>query len=528
MYRIMLADDEGIVIDSLRFLIEKNYPGQCEIQSAKTGRSVIELAESFRPDIAFMDIQMPGINGIEAMKEIRKINKNIVFIVMSAYDKFDYAKEAINLGVLEYLNKPADKTIILNTLEKAMNLIDGERKKRSQELEIRERMETVIPMIEAGFIYSLLLGDNDDNNIDKYRQLLGIEEKYGFVMVVESGDITDAGEFTNVVGAGVRIQSNYETIKYILKDNFKCVVGPVMTNKIVVLLPNNTAENDYNTRIRIIDHVRSVVDILSERTDAKYKVGIGSVKPINSLNDSYTEAIDSIHLSDRTVAHVKDLPIGCEYEEDYPIDLENALFEAVENGDISKTGEMSRKFFDWLISAHGENLQGIRTKVLEFVLWAERIAYGGGGKVYRFDSRNDYLNSVLSAESMNTLRNWFCEKTEAAAKIVDTKTEEQTESVTCKAKKYIDMNYEKDISLDDVSREVDLSPYYFSKLFKEETGQNFVEYLTEKRIAEAKRLMDTTDMPIKDIGINVGYIDPNYFSRIFKKNVGVTPTEYKN
>ena len=89
----MLADDEGIVIDSLKFIIEKEFKDICEVQYAKTGRSVIELAESFRPDIAVMDIQMPGINGIDAMKEIRRTNNHTVFIVMSAYDKFDYAKE---------------------------------------------------------------------------------------------------------------------------------------------------------------------------------------------------------------------------------------------------------------------------------------------------------------------------------------------------------------------------------------------------------------------------------------------------
>ena len=105
MYKIMLADDEGIVIDSLKFIIERNFTGECEIEYAKTGRSVIELAENFRPDIAIMDIQMPGINGIEAMKEIRKISPQTLMIVVSAYDKFDYAKEAINLGVLDYLNK---------------------------------------------------------------------------------------------------------------------------------------------------------------------------------------------------------------------------------------------------------------------------------------------------------------------------------------------------------------------------------------------------------------------------------------
>ena len=107
MYKIMLADDEGIVIDSLKFIIEKEFKDTCEVQYAKTGRSVIELAESFRPDVAVMDIQMPGINGIDAMKEIRRSNNHTVFIVMSAYDKFDYAKEAIKLGVMEY-NYQAD------------------------------------------------------------------------------------------------------------------------------------------------------------------------------------------------------------------------------------------------------------------------------------------------------------------------------------------------------------------------------------------------------------------------------------
>ena len=103
MYRIMLADDEGIMLEALKNIITSNFGDECEIATAKTGRAVVELAESFRPDIAFMDIQMPGINGIQAIKEIQKYNQNTIFIVISAYDKFSYAKEAINLGVLEYL-----------------------------------------------------------------------------------------------------------------------------------------------------------------------------------------------------------------------------------------------------------------------------------------------------------------------------------------------------------------------------------------------------------------------------------------
>ena len=120
MYKILIADDESIVIDALKYIIENNFPDKCMIECANTGRKVIEQAEYFRPDIVFMDIQMPGINGIEAMREIRKTNDSIIFIVVSAFVKFDYAKDAIDIGVLDYINKPIDKDEIISILDKAM------------------------------------------------------------------------------------------------------------------------------------------------------------------------------------------------------------------------------------------------------------------------------------------------------------------------------------------------------------------------------------------------------------------------
>ena len=130
MYRVMVCDDEGIVIDSMKFIIEKEFGGACEVACAKSGRSVIELAESFRPDIAVIDIHMPGINGIEAIKEMKVFCPNTIFIVMSAYDKFDYAKEAIALGVMEYITKPMEKMKVVSVLKRAMAQIDGDREKR--------------------------------------------------------------------------------------------------------------------------------------------------------------------------------------------------------------------------------------------------------------------------------------------------------------------------------------------------------------------------------------------------------------
>ena len=234
MYRIMLADDEGIVTDSIKFIIEKEFPGLCETEIAKTGRAVIELAETFRPDIAFMDIQMPGINGIEAMREIRRTNSSTVFIILSAYDKFDYAKEAINLGAFDYLNKPFSKEMIVEVLGRAMKQIDSAKEKRRQELSIREKIETVTPVIESGFIYSILFQESKEVT-ENYKNLLGIEEDHGYMMVLS---VVDAeSDFENPVGSGIRVQSEYTRIRDMIKGRLGCVTGPLLSNKIICFFP---------------------------------------------------------------------------------------------------------------------------------------------------------------------------------------------------------------------------------------------------------------------------------------------------
>ena len=114
MYRILVADDEGIMLEAFKSVISSTFGDSCITETAKTGRAVTEKAETFHPDIVFMDIHMPGINGIQAMREIRKFNTTALFYVVSAYDKFDYAKEAIDLGVERYLTKPISKAKIIS------------------------------------------------------------------------------------------------------------------------------------------------------------------------------------------------------------------------------------------------------------------------------------------------------------------------------------------------------------------------------------------------------------------------------
>lgn len=527
MYKILLVDDEGIVIDSLKFTIEKNFGAMCQIQFAKTGRAAIELSESFRPDIVFMDIQMPGLNGIEAMKEIRNIHSSAVFIVLSAYDKFSYAKQAIDMGVLEYLTKPFNGIKIVDIVKKAMNEIDAKRKKMSDELEIKEKLKAVVPMLENGLIHIMITQDSNAEEMNNYLDLLGIKDQFGYIMLLEYGDEHENGTLTNPVGASVKVQKIYAELRETIADYRNALVGAPMANRIAILVPCEDEEFDYNQRIQIIENIRLMLRKLKQQYQMSFKMGIGSVKSFDELKQSYKEAIDALRHGIGSVTHVNDLPIGCDYEDIYPADYERALFRAVTKGNVGMAKESATQFFEQMIKVYPDDRDNIRMKILEFVLQAEHQAYSNGGMTYHFHSRSDYLKSVMETDDYKILEKWFVTKIAEACQNISMKQKEQTSSMVIKAKQYIDMNFAKELSLDEVSKEVGVSPYYFSKLFKEESGVNFVEYVTNVRMDSAKKMLKDSSYSIKEICIDVGYGDPNYFSRIFKKCIGLTPSEFR-
>lgn len=529
MYRILLADDEGIVLNSLTFIIEKNFSGKYELETAKTGRGAIEAAEHFRPDIVFMDIQMPGINGIDAMREIQKQSPNAIFVVLTAYDKFDYAKEAINLGVLEYLNKPVNQKVVVDVIGRAMEMIDARRERRKNDLQVKERLETVMPIIENGFIYSILFQERFEEDVENYKGLLGIDTSYGYMLAVVFGDRQQGNYMTNAVGTSVRAQIDYYAkVREILKNTFpESIIGNVSANKIPVFMPANGLKMAYNDRIDMIERSRIAVRNMNKATGLFFRIGIGGVGKLKDTLQSYDDALRALYSTKGSVAHVDDLPITIEYEENYPVDTETAIFEKLQDGKTDECLAQADKFFDWMVSQYGEDEMSIKLKVLEFVINAESIMYRNGGHVYRFDSRKNYLQDVFFMKGYEALKKWFMEKMREAVGNMMTGNEDHTNHLIRQAQEYIDHNFHRDISLDDVSRELNISPYYFSKLFKEETGNNFVEYVTERRMDRAKNLLKKQDTSIKEVCAEVGYSDPNYFSRIFKKYQGVTPTEYK-
>lgn len=251
------------------------------------------------------------------------------------------------------------------------------------------------------------------------------------------------------------------------------------------------------------------------------------IRPMRELERSYREALRALNGSKSRVIHIEDLSQNGVYDEEFPVDMEKRIFRYLGDGDEKKCVQELNTFFDWMLEHYAEDMNNIRLKVLEYIIWGEKIAFEAGAVNYGFSYRRDYLDVAMACSGYEELRSWFLDKMVNICRSIRDQKEEQSNSAVKKAMLYIQENFSKDISLDEVSGQVNISPYYFSKIFKEETGENFIEYLTRTRIEKAKEFLKQPEVSVKEAGVKSGYTDPNYFSRIFKKQTDMTPSEFK-
>ena len=529
MFKVMIADDEKIAIDSLKFIIEKSFTDVEITATARSGREAIEQVEEDVPDILFMDIRMPGINGIEAIREIRKRHKQIVIIVLTAFDQFEFAKEAVNLGVMEYLLKPVNRAKVIEVVSKAMELIRTEKENRKIELEMKEKLEYAGPILENGFVYSILLFDDNSQELLNYKRLFDINEDGGYIFTIEFVNEETGSSMENKIGYSVQSQQFYPYFTDTVKSLCKCIIGPVMLNRIVVVVPSNPEIDEFACRLEAVSLAEALLQRLSEKLNGGLKIGVGKIyRRFDMLAASYEESLKALrYLQGTGVMHFMDITartttLGSEY----PEYKEKLLMQKVSAGDTTESMNAFNCIFDWLVGEYGGQPLKIKNKLLEIVFlvnhmsWEYEPGLGTGGV--------DFLEEMLSINDLGELRLWCKKRVETVISQVNSFRDYKEGGLIKRAKEYIKANYSKSITLEDVGREINVSPQYLSKLFKEETGENFIDYLTGIRIRIAKNLLEGDELSVKEICYSIGYSDPNYFSRIFKKIVGITPTEYKD
>lgn len=530
MYRLLVADDEQIVIDAIKFIIEKDLKGVIDIETAKSGREAVEKAGAFRPDIIFMDIKMPGMDGIEAIKEIKSHDASPFFVIITAYEQFDFAKAALKLGVVEYILKPVNRGKIIETLRKVAGIIDAGREKTKKELELKEKLDNVLPVLESGFIYSIALFDNNRDELDKYTDILGLRDSDGYILTAEFREEDSAENLNSTIKFSIRSQSFYQYFRDIIKDKCKCVIGPLMLNRIIVFIPSDINGDEYSQRLEALNIAEYLFTKLEEKMETNFIIGIGRrYKQEEHLYRSYEESLKAIRYAEnKGIVHIMDVPIEKEINLAYPYAKEKLLLEKATLGETHSCLQLFGNIFEWLSAEYAGDVYKVKNKLFEIMVLLHRSAWDYG--IYEGDGlkKIDYLEELMSLEDIPGMQTWCKERIKYITRGINNARENKINSLILKARDYIDLYYKKDITLEDVSREVNISPHYFSRLFKEETGKNFIEYLTLIRIQKAKELLEDGGFSVKEICYDIGYGDPNYFSRIFKKIVGITPTEYKD
>ncbi len=524
MYSLMVCDDEQIMIESVRHIVEKEFSSIRIIETARSGREAIEKTLTVKPDIILTDIRMPGINGLDAVKEIKKVHSDVKIVIVSVFEFFEYAKQAVELGVSEYLIKPVKKERLVDTLQRITAQLDDERRKYCWELQAKERIEKMLTAVEHSFIYSLLFNQIGEKDIAMYKkEFFDIKNATGFIFVMMFGKKGRLGKCESHLKDSLDIQEIYAFFYENLKYRWKCIVGPVMLDRVVVYVAQSV-DDLYQQRVQSIACLETVTHMLKEKFNIESKVGIGRVHDDQDIMVSYQEALRALNcLEGGKILHIDDIAPDI-HDMGYEIvTQENKLIISLENGDVKQCltilSDIFRKYPDMI------GQENIHYRIIEMMAAARRIATENG--IRDNIEPGYYFKRILCCKSNEEFEQICTEQIRHIACEIGAKKRSNIGRIVEKTNLLINERFDQDLNLDDISKELHISPQYLSRLYKNETGENFIEKLTSVRIENAKKLMAECRYSIKEICYMSGYSDPNYFSKLFKKHVGVSPTDYQ-
>ncbi|KAB8137726.1 response regulator [Gracilibacillus oryzae] len=514
MIKVLLVDDEAIEREGLRLILERNRTDIEVAGEAQNGEKAIELAKLHQPDIIFMDIKMPVIDGLEAVKEISTQLPEAKCIMVSAYDTFQYAQEAMKYGVKEYLLKPSKVKEVLEAFDRMAEEVRKEKTQRLENKVILGKLEQASTLMEMEFIVSLMLDHVHD--VSDWKQWLDIEDAKGFVSVFSfSSDYLNPDHN--------RKSEWYKLLKQSLEEQtLKCFVGPLTSFQVPVFVK---LDDEEAIDIRE-EFTKSVIHSSSHLLeDCNVNAGVGTVvESVQQFSKSYEEAIYALallqnHANARYLIYSEKLE--ARRKEFVPYELEKEVLEAVQKGDQQTSLSAFDQYFQWIQQQADYSVKNVQKAIENFFIILTRTTQELGLEqdfaisFHQYET-NMQIKEIAKAHLLSVIE-----------QIADWRTN-GVEGLLIQAKEYVNQHFQKAITLDEVAAHVNLSSYYLSKLFKEYFDVTFVEYVTELRIQKAKTYLLDGVTPLKEIALNIGYRDPNYFSRVFKKEVGMSPSDFRH
>ncbi|OQY30797.1 MAG: hypothetical protein B6241_15295 [Spirochaetaceae bacterium 4572_59] len=505
MIRILIVDDEKIARDSLEWIIRKELGDDAQTVTARNGMEGVDLACEFRPDILLMDVRMPGLSGLDTVKEIRMVLPDLPVIFISAHEDFQYAKQAIVLGAVDYVNKPVNRKDFIQVLHKTLDDQSNIRAERQKTLRLRNEYFLTRPVLEQNLIYGILLSEDQPGpELMEFSDLRSNLQGGGCIFTIQGLPDNELSE-KNIAGLDV--------FRDRIKNRLTCLTGPVIKYSITGLIPLGEGALE-EEKIRVKEILVDIWRKLDTDLVRYLKCGVGDHAELEFFHNSYIQSLQVL----------SNIEMGClGFISDIPTVTRGLKIDTPEF--FGSSDEGAERLLNRL-RLEGISLELIRSRLAEeSVLKVDRFRKTGNMDDSWFRD-GAYLSVLFESQEWQGISDWIILFQSHFINSMRAMTSKSP--FLEKALKILDREYSStDISLESVAVVCRVNPAYLSVKFREVMGVNFMQYLTNLRLDLGCQLLEDPSLSVKEVCYRIGYRDPNYFSRLFRSRFGMPPSYFR-
>ena len=530
MLKVFLAEDEFVIREGIKNNINWGEHGYDFCGEAGDGELAYSMIQKTEPDILITDIRMPFMDGLTLSRMVKAQFPQIEIILLTGYEDFEYAKEAIRIGVASYLSKPISGSNLLKEIDSVGEKIN--KKKREQEIAKRfeEDMKERKELDKQEFFEELVTGSKELSYLLDRAGKLSLDLSalsYNIVLVNFWSKKHDVSEYS---GSVVKVEDGIKE----LVEKRGAILCDLKFGRKAILFRGDSNELLMKEVNECLGEMKA---IFAEYSNIRYYGGVGQcVGRITDIPESFNWA--SRAFAHQYLSSDNDFLFGS--REILSITNENIILSEVDpkhidrklireflrRGDTSETEFFLEEFFNGM----GKN--ALRSTMLrQYIAMDMYFCVADFIKTELMLSFEDTDNLTPARELMadeESTKNYLKRIVNKAITLRKENCQSQYRDVVNQVLSYIEENYSMDeLSLNHLAAYVNFSPNHLSAVFRQQTGQTFIKYLTDFRMEKAKELLLTTSKKSNEIGLLVGYKDPHYFSYLFKKTQGLTTTQYR-
>ncbi|WP_337102167.1 response regulator [Paenibacillus sp. YIM B09110] len=532
LYKVLIVDDEVLARVGIKSFVQWNEAGFEVVGEAENGEKALALIHKLQPDIVITDIHMPVMNGIELIKAAKAENLSVKFVVLSAYNDFEYVKEAMKLGASDYILKlemESDTlTELLNHLkEKIMleNALQSEKEKFSM------RSKENISAIKEKLFKEMVFGHKYSNaEFKEQLERLHIElPQHHLGCMILHPDNKGRFDKKDIKDVYLLDFAIMNIINEILIDYQYGVVFCSQPEEYVIIFSAGEGQGN-NQSFKISDMDRIIRRFLKEYLNISVSIGISNVyQKYSNLQSTYQEALYAVNQSfnyppGSTIEYRNCIPNPGTEDISIKLDLKE-LEKQLEATDLTGIETIFLKITNYL---HGAAAQITREylKATCAALLLIITSYLDGHSIGKRESWN--LDPYKQLEELKTHADYIAWIEHLKALLLEALEQtEQPKRMIGKAMQFVNQYYMENISLETTAEHIHISANYLSAMFKKEAGINFIDYVTNVRIEAAKKLIKAQKYKIYEVSQLVGYENEHYFSRVFKKVTGMSPIKFR-